>query len=287
MGQAVSQAQKEIEKQFTTATHASPEAPISDELNSTPTDDNEANAEAVQSNPQSESVTPSATTFFSRLQSSLPPNIRPASFSRTLQRHLPENLQSGLNLERATADFAQLRATLVENIQRVQSETTLHQAEKLAEQYLQKGEALFKEAGEFLKDAVKVLPPEEGDALGVMWDGTDVWPMPPVTPPSTARKGKEKEGRTLSAPHSLGKRKEVLLRKLHTSPDEIRRDPEEENDVAIKELWSSFTKEVEDAGTIEGKVWSDKIEAVTQNDNEDIKELLNLHKQLGMSPSHI
>ncbi|GJJ06659.1 hypothetical protein Clacol_000854 [Clathrus columnatus] len=299
LGQVVSQAQKGIEKQFSTLTPASSssssEAQISEKLPETiPENEPEEDAAAQGGgSPQLESTlnTPSASsnnnnTFFSRLQSSLPPNLTPASLSTTLQRHLPENLQHGLNLEKATTDFAQLRATLVDNVQRVQSGTTIQQAEKLAEQYLSKGEALFKEAGFFLKDAIKVLPPEEGDdtTAGVIWDGTDLWPIPSTT----SRKGKGKEGSDVtpgasSSLRSLGRRTEILLRKLRTDADEIRKNPEDESDPAIKGLWLSFTKEVEDNGGINGKTWAEKVEAVTtqSNHDEDIKELINAHTQLG------
>lgn len=317
----VSQAQKELEKTFnqSASTSASATSPTSSEATpsdrsiektATTTENKQTvSVEAATGNPQSESnasttptspSTATATTFFSRLQSSLPPNITPSSLSSTFQRHLPlenlQQLQHNFNLERATADLAQLRSTLVDNIQRVQSETTIQQAEKLAEQYLQRGESFFKEAGEFLKDAVKVLPPEGDDASsgGVMWDGTDIWPVPPTTittttatasaattPPRSSRKGKEKEDTTPSAPRLLGKRKEILLRKLHSNPDEIRKNPEEETDVNVKEMWSSFTKEVQDNGTIQGKIWQDKIEAVTRSNDEDTLALLNSHKQLG------
>lgn len=240
---------------------------------------------------QTESVdTPATSSFFSRLQSSLPPNLTPTALSSTLQRHLPENLQHGLNLENATADFTQLRATLAENIQRVQHGTTMQQAEKLAEQYMHKGEALFKEAGEFLKDAVKVVPPEEGgEVTGVVWDGTDVWTMP--TPIQTSvgqgksRKGKNKESTVIfSVPGAAAKRADVLLKKLRNEPEALRKDPGDDGDDAVKQLWSGFiADEVDARGGMAGETWATRISKALEghDENDDAKALAALRDQLG------
>ena len=231
--------------------------------------------------------TPFTSSFFSRLQSSFPPTFTPTALSSTLQRHLPENLQHGLNLENATADFTQLRTALAENIQRVQQGTTVQQAEKLAEEYMHKGEALFKEAGEFLKDAVKVVPPE-GDVTGVVWDGTDVWPMPSPIQTNVgrgaSRKGKNKESDVIFSVPRGAKRADILLKNLRSDPEALRKDPGDDDDDSVKQLWSSFIiDEVDAKGGITGETWITRINMTLEghSENEDVKTLTSLRDQLG------
>jgi len=235
-------------------------------------------SEITISSPSSTQASSSGS-FLSRLQSSLSPDLTPTALSSTLQRHLPDNLQQGLHLDNATTNFAQLRATLVENIQRFQQGTTVQQAERLAEQYMSRGEALFKEAGEFLKDAVKVVPPEEADDnAGVLWDGSDVWPL--QTSLSTpSRKGKDKESNTVRA---AGKRAEALLRKLLSNPEDIRKDPESDEDGAVRDMWTQFLKDVDTNGGTSGEVWNKRIsDALDGHDkDEDIKALTSLRDEL-------
>lgn len=111
-------------------------------------------------------------TFFSRLQATLPPQFAPAAITASLQTQFTT----------AQAQADALRASLATNIQRIQQEgvagsgpISLAQAEKLAEEYVHRSEALLKGAGAFLKDAVHVIP-AEGSAGGqnVFWDGSDV-----------------------------------------------------------------------------------------------------------------
>ena len=130
--------------------------------------------------------------LFSRVQSSLPPNI-----SSTLEKNLPLSLKDSSG--HLSVDFAQLKSTLTAEFQRVQGVTRAQ-----AEEYVHKSEALLKEAGEYLKDAVKVVPPEgqEENGTEVTFDGTDLVFMPPTVGsfgPSSRdfvtynRKGKGKE----------------------------------------------------------------------------------------------
>jgi hypothetical protein len=166
----------------------------------------------------------------------------------------------------------------------------MQQAEKLAEQYMHKGEALFKDAGEFLKDAVKVVPPEEGDEVtGVVWDGTDVWATP--TPIQTnvgrgkSKKGKNKESDVIfSVPGAGAKRADVLSKKLRSDPQALRKDPEEDEDAVVKQLWNSFVADEVDAkGGVTGEAWTIRISAALEghDENVDAKALAALRDQLG------
>ncbi|KAF8590902.1 hypothetical protein K439DRAFT_1381278 [Ramaria rubella] len=295
LGQVVSQAQKELEK-----LGQRPTVPQGDTASSEVVDEKVASQSDGVSEATSESSTagsssipahtdvPTSSSFFSRLQSSFPSNLTPTILSSTLQRHLPENLQHGLNLENATADFTQLRTTLTENIQSVQQGTTVQQAEKLAEQYMQKGEALFKEAGEFLKDAVKVVPPEEGSSsTTIAWDGTDIWTMPsPIQTDvgrGSSRKGKDKESNVLFSIPRPAKRADILLKKLRSNPELVREDPESDEDEAVKEMFSTFVKdEVEANGGIAGETWVRRISTAIEGHAEDgdAKALIALQDQL-------
>ncbi|KAI6045997.1 hypothetical protein EDC04DRAFT_2631397 [Pisolithus marmoratus] len=108
--------------------------------------------------------------FFARIRSSLPPNVVSA-----VQAHLPEGLKNAESI-----DLSQLRDTLSVEFQRVQGVTRAQ-----AEEYVHKSEVILREAmreaGEVLRDAVKVIPPEEADTgsnAGLVWDGADVWMLP-------------------------------------------------------------------------------------------------------------
>lgn len=150
----------------------------------------------------------------------------------------------------------------------------MQQAEKLAEQYMQKGEVLFKEAGEFLKDAVKVVPPEEAGDSGVVWDGTDVWTMSTI---AGSKKGKEKESEILFDSPAIGRRADALLRKLRSDPERLKADPASEN---ASEAWATWlSKEFEGKGGIDGETWKTKIDTVLNGDDKN--EITNLRDKLG------
>lgn len=118
-------------------------------------------------------------TFFSRLQANLPPQFAPAAITASLQTQFTT----------AQAQADALRASLATNIQRIQQEgvagsgpISLAQAEKLAEEYVHRSEALLKGAGAFLKDAVNVIPAEGStSSQNVFWDGSDVYVL--LSPP--------------------------------------------------------------------------------------------------------
>jgi len=136
-----------------------------------------------------------------------------------------------------------------------------------AEEYVHKSEELLKEvakeAGEFLKDAVKVVPPEEQAQEGtrVVWDGSDVWMFP--TADGASAKGKEKEvsgrgsGETLRA---VATRAESMLKMLRRDPSVVRMDPEGEE--RIRELYVGWVKEKLDGmeAGISSEEWAERRE---------------------------
>lgn len=203
---------------------------------------------------RSVSVSATAQNLFSKLQASLP-----ADLASTVQARLPESIKQGAG----SIDFTQLRTTLASEFQRVQDITRTQ-----AEEYAHKSEELLRDAGEFFKDAVKVVPPEEGGAVtpGVMWDGSDIWMLPEMNtaPAAGGAKGKEKEKDEKSSAEGLravATRAEALLKQLKHDPEVIKADPEAEERAA--QMWKEwFSKEVEPKeGGIDSAEWEAAVKA--------------------------
>ncbi|KAL4266403.1 BSD domain-containing protein [Pleurotus pulmonarius] len=168
----------------------------------------------------------SSQTLFSRFQAALPPNI-----ASTLQNNIPESIRHASE----SVDFAQLRTTLSDEFQRVQGVTRSQ-----AEDYVKKSEAMLreamKEAGAVLKDAVKIIPPEEGNvssssSTGFIWDGSDMWMLPSeASDSSISSRGKSSEVGTPSS-GSLGDlqrvatRADSLLKRLRHDAEIIKHEP--------------------------------------------------------------
>ena len=208
--------------------------------------------------------------FFSRLQASLPPNI-----VSTLQNHIPESIRHASE----NVDLGQLRSTLVADFQRVQGVTRAQ-----AEEYFYKSEALLreavKEAGEVLKDAVKVVPPEEGSAGGIVWDGSDVWVLPSASALDGGVEGRSSSSSSRSGGEPLtaaavATRAEALLKRLRHDASVLRRDPEEDAKAEFL-LWREREVDSEEGG-IEGAGWSGRIGSAVGEpvDGEALKELEN------------
>ncbi|KAJ3830149.1 hypothetical protein F5880DRAFT_1517664 [Lentinula raphanica] len=211
----------------------------------------------------STSTSPSTSiqTLFTRLQSSLPPNV-----VSTVQANLPESLK---HISENT-DFAQLRTTLTSEFQRLQGVTRAQ-----AEEYVHKSEVLLrdavKEAGEVLRDAVKVIPPDEAAAAssntGLIWDGSDMWMLPSDSgeiPTSSKGQGK---GNPQSA---VATRAEALLKRLNSDPSILKHDPEA--DGGVKEVYLQWIASSVDSmeGGIEGAHWSARIDELLKSEDGKI-----------------
>lgn len=303
LGQVVSQAQKEISKLTTESTTDAADAPRateqqsgseaspgpssasaseSPEAPSTTEESTVENEAASQTTPtqtrhsRGVSVSTAAQNFFSRLQSSIP-----ADLASTVQAKLPESIKQGAG----SIDFAQLRTSLTTEFQRVQGVTRAQ-----AEEYVHKSEELLREAGEFIKDVVKVVPPEEGGQItpGVMWDGSDIWMLPEMhSGPSTDTKGKarEKSADSISSGDGLravATRAEALLKQLRHDPEVIRVDPEaDERAAKLWKEWYSVQIESKEGG-IDGAEWAAAIKTAL-DDPTDGAALQQTHDTLGAS----
>ncbi|KAH9945664.1 hypothetical protein B0H21DRAFT_860657 [Amylocystis lapponica] len=272
IGEVVSQAQKEIIKltaEVPAATPTSEDQP--EQPTAGPSTAKDIDSTSVSSGTPSEdepSTTPTQTptqpeaqpqTLLSRLQSSLPPNL-----VSSVQSQLPESLKHARVGSLTALDFVQLRSTISTEIHRVQGAT---------EEYVHRSEELFREAGEFLKDAVRVVPPEEGaEAPGMYWDGTDMWMLPTGdggAAVSGSGKGKERESSVASGSRrpavdglrAVATRAESLLKQLRHDPEVIKADPE--TDERARELYASWVEDEVDAkdGGINGAEWTEKIAA--------------------------
>ncbi|KAJ4483265.1 hypothetical protein J3R30DRAFT_3447298 [Lentinula aciculospora] len=263
--EVVSQAQKELHK-FTgdasneTQPSSSPSAGSSEEPQ--PRSSSETLKPDATASSETEGSSTSATpnqTLFSRLQSSLPPNV-----VSTVQANLPESLK---HISENT-DFAQLRTTLTSEFQRLQGVTRTQ-----AEEYVHKSEILLreamKEAGEVLRDAVKVIPPDENTSgnTGLIWDGSDMWMLPSDSGDlSVNDKGKA------HSQNAVATRAEALLRRLRSDPNILRHDPEVDGGVKEAYLeWITSNVDSHDGG-VESTHWTAKIdESLKSEDGETLQ----------------
>ncbi|KAF8633277.1 hypothetical protein AX17_004452 [Amanita inopinata Kibby_2008] len=261
IGGAVNQAQKELSKltiseSSNQATESDLSATESEETSVTPTD-----REASSSNSSTPDTARSSQTLFSRLQSALPPNI-----VSTVRDNLPESLKHASD----NIDFAQLHSNLLSELQRVQGVTRAQ-----AEEYVHKSDSLLREAireaGEVLRDAVKVVPPEEAvgssSQSGAIWDGTDMWTIPPgALDVDHDAAGQDKTEcpaqQAVETQRTVTTRAESLLKRLKRDPSIIRHDPE--SDVVLKRQFNEWLAlEVESKeGGIEDPEWSSRTSAL-------------------------
>jgi len=163
---------------------------------------------------------------------------------------------------------------------------TLQQAEKLAGDYKNKGEALFKGAGEYLKDAVKVVPPEQaGSHDGIMWDGSDIWSFPsPVGTPGWGGNAAEieKDGSSASGPAGTplarATRAEALLKRLNHDPEMLKLNPAVDD--TVKAQFELFEKNVQVEGGIFGDKWVTKVQEALSQKDEDATALQKIFDTL-------
>ncbi|KAJ7268848.1 hypothetical protein B0H12DRAFT_71463 [Mycena haematopus] len=263
IGGVVTQAQQELSK-FTAETPAPAESVSTDSVQPPVDNDESTTPRTASPATQEGSSSGGVQTLFSRLQSALPPNI-----VSTVQSAIPESLKN----ESGNIDLTQMRTTLTTEFQRVQGVTRVQ-----AEEYVHKSEALLreamKEAGEVLRDAVKVVPPEDlqssSGSGNLIWDGADMWMLPFDSSDPNA-KGKEKTGRDTQL--AVATRAESLLKRLKHDPEIIKHDPEAE--AGAKEFYSQWLVTAMKDG-IDSEEWTTKIAAVlNENESADGQALKN------------
>jgi hypothetical protein len=253
-----------------------------------PTTPTQASAPLLPTSPTS--------SFFTRLQASLPPNIAAAvqktipdlknaqaTFVSTMQANIPDQLKQAPG----NVDLAQIRANLTAEFQRVQGLTRAQ-----AEEYVQKTDVLLREAvqgaGDFLKDAVKVVPPVQGGGAptGITFDGSDLWMMDLALGSGfdAESKGKGKDVNWSSpqeAQKAVATRAQALLRRLKHDPQVLKADPAAEADLKVTyAAWIEKEITAKQDG-IKSPEWTEKIVEALQ-DEVDGDALNNTMDELGM-----
>ena len=223
LGEYVSQAQKGLNEQFATlsANSSTPAAEgdtpaegtsSSRDLVDTTTPDGESSATSSASastatlpDPQQDA---SSQTLFTRLQSSLPPDLL-----TTLRETIPDSVRD-----------AQRRQELAQAAQ-----ARVHGAAA-------RGEVLLRGASIFLRDAVRVVPPEEYPATASASAST-----PPTFEDATTPRAEAPSPVGISGTPAT--RRDALLRALRATPAILRVDPaKEERSVAFFGSWILQTK---------------------------------------------
>ncbi|KAI0028751.1 hypothetical protein K488DRAFT_89433 [Vararia minispora EC-137] len=235
--QYASQAGKELEKEFSKLGIVN-QSSSSPQIRETPGADGEASTSGSASLSSSSTLpdpsdTPTSPTtssnLFARLQDSLPPDL-----VNTLQSHLPESIRHAPE----RLDLTQLRSTL----QRVRLQDATA-----------RGEELLKSAGDFLRDAVRVVPPPtEEESAGL----------------SSRPKGKApmRDG-------AIGTRKDALFRALRSNAAILRIDPAaEKSSEAMFKTWEEKQVAASDGGIL-GATWQTKIDAELKDAGESLSAL--------------
>ena len=298
LGQVVTQAQREIEK--LAASETQPSASATQGQAELRVDEETSDAEESADIPSAETTRPASTdpsgeastsassshSIFTRLQSTIPPNIVSA-----VQAQLPDSLRNAQHI-----DLAHLGSALSTEFQRVQGVTRAQ-----AEEYVHRSEVLLreamKEAGDILREAVKVIPPEGGSAdAPTAWDGADIWALPGLAASAdgsatagSASKGKGKEvdagpsGRSSEDARRAGTRAESLLKQLKSNPEIIKLDPAVDTSREGYLAWADASQESgEGFGT---KAWRKRI-AEALSDPLDGAALQATLDALGMNFIH-
>lgn len=157
---------------------------------------------------------------------------------------------------------------------------TLAQAEEFVQH---RSEVLLKDAGDFFREAVKVVPPEESAAAtgGAIWDGSDVWMLPSTSASSNATEAPARSSSERS--RVLGKRLDVLLARLRSDPDIVRVDPSADANQVIKDAFQSWLEtEVESKGGLESDHWKDRVQKALDDKDQDGDALKSLRDSLGI-----
>lgn len=260
---AVSQAQADLEHLKTTNIEVVAKERSDD---TTPTEKSQAEAErdikgkgkekeVDTSTPAPGSPPLSTSNFFSRLTSST------TQLQNTLQTTIQTTIASAQS-NPALKNPAQFRDQLAQNLHlnsaKENLQMSMKQAEKLAEEYMKKGDQLVKDAEKWMGEAVKVVPPEEQErrAAGMSWDGSDWYSFSTSAPSRKDAKdnvlfeaggGRQVLGVVLAA-----SRKDALLRRLREDKDLLLVDPESEDETEerreefrkwVEEKWEAASKD--------------------------------------------
>ncbi len=157
-----------------------------------------------------------------------------------MQHSLQTTLQNTLASAAANPSLsnpAHLRAQLAENLRLSSAKENLQlsvrQAERMAEEYLKKGDQWVKDAEKWMGDAVKVLPPEDSDTryIATSWDGGDFYAFSTSSTPSekVLFDSEPRTPRPSTSAILAGSRKDTLLSQLRQTKELLIVDPQGED----------------------------------------------------------
>ena len=231
--------------------------------------------------------------FFKNLQASLTTEANQINHNLTtnlssLQKTLSETIANNPSLNQINrANISTLSATIQSNLEKAGTRIDFKQAEKLAEDYLKRGEDMLGEAaqqaGSFLKDAVKVIPPEqaggESGSYTYSWDGTDVGIYGSADDEgrsNTVLFDRSTAGNELSRSQY---RLNALLRRLRSDVELLSQDPSAPGETkARREAFERFKKDkIEAKGGWQGAevqklVWAEMGPEANDSDVEALKK---------------
>lgn len=259
-----------------------------------------------------EQASEALSSLFGKLQASLPKTKEPTldadgkpipgTGSNSLpslaafQQSLSTTLGAHPNLNPATLNVADLRASLTTTFQKLQTDLHLADAERLAEEYLRKSEGVLTNAGQFLSDAIKIVPPTSADGeaeSGVSWDASDAWAVPLAGSDLNARGGRlqfaqsdaqvaRQTGKSLATVRQT--RHLASLDALRSNRSLLLTDPAaaEGIDADVREAWGRFSARFGEEGGIEGEKWTEKTWAeLGPTKDKGVEELKALRDELG------
>lgn len=169
---------------------------------------------------------------------SSPPSLfdKLTSSTSQLQQSLQSTFQSTIasaSNNPALSNPLQLRAHLAENLRLSSAKENLQlsmkQAEKMAEEYLRKGDQWVKDAEKWMGEAVKVVPPDgaDGSYIAASFDGGDLYSFSTST--STPEKllfdADARTPRPSTSAALAGSRKDTLLQRLREDKQLLLVDP--------------------------------------------------------------
>ncbi|KAG8752726.1 hypothetical protein FRC14_006756 [Serendipita sp. 396] len=296
----------------------------------TTSDEAVAPVQPEPSEPKAAATSAGASSFFSFIQSSLPPTLAqnlataPSTIQSTFQRTMTINPEEQLShlRENLSTNLAHLQTSVQSNatIQQLQQsvQTNANQTFQQLSQSVQNlnlnpmqeqvrgrateagsivksvGEEFWKGAGDFFREAVKIVPPEEEEARGLgigagvgAFDGLDMWAFDDLGG-DVGDNGEEHDkgkGKASGEDPSLGgfavSRTAALLKQLRSDPELLRADPEtshaSEGEPGNKSSFGWFVEELEKRG---GSVGSEGWIAKCANEEEMFEELQGVKKLL-------
>lgn len=193
----------------------------------TATGQSEGKGKGAEVDPSSSDAQPGNSSLLDRISSST--TLLQNSLQTTFQ-----NTIAAASSNPALSNPSQLRTQLAENLRlssaKANLQLSVRQAERMAEEYLRKGDQLIKDAEKWMGDAVKVLPPDDPNTrfVATSWDGGDLYAFTTSSTPSDkvlfetdSRTPRPSTGAILA-----GSRKDALLTQLRQNKELLIVDPE-------------------------------------------------------------